>query len=194
MNPPVVTSITIHPHQSRIKVALSAKGWCTNKSAVIPPEMLYSDAFHSLGACSLKVLVRFLQKRNFWFEGKGKKRKSHYDSKGIPFSYAEAVIFGISVSSFNRTLSELIEKGFIRINHRGSGLHKDYSTYDLVEDYKTWTPGEIIRRREKAISYSSGFSEVNSKRAKNSTAKNNCYQQPQTTVEAKISGVGVLHR
>jgi hypothetical protein len=188
MKPPAITRVTIQAHQSPIKAALSARGWCTNKAAVIPTEMLYSDAFHSLGASSLKVLVRFLQKRNFWFEGKGKKRKTHYDSTGIPFSYVEALIFGISTSSFNRALSELIEKGFIRINHRGSGLHKDFSTYDLVEDYKTWTPGEIIRRREKAIAYSRGFSEVNSKRATNTTVINNCCQQSQTTVEAKKSG------
>jgi hypothetical protein len=155
MKPPAAIQV----QQSRIKVALSAKGWCTNKSAVIPPEMLYSEAFYSLGPCGLKVLVRFLQKRNFWFEGKGKKRKAHYDSKGIPFSYAEALIFGISTSSFNRALSELMEKGFIRINHRGSGLHKDFSTYDLVEDYKTWTPGERLSGSVKKRSFTAGVSQ-----------------------------------
>jgi len=49
------------------------------------------------------------------------------------FTYAEAEQFGLSTKQFARAIRELVVFGFLDVQHKGSGKHKDYSMYAWSE-------------------------------------------------------------
>lgn len=178
--------INQQPDRDTIKGRLKTLGWAKDFSAVVLPQMIYSEAFNSLSVYSLRVLIRLLQKRPFSKTGRNRKVVIH-DGRNIPFSYNEAAAFGISTKSFRKSIIELIEKGFIEFAHQGSGMHKDFSTFNLLEDYLHWKPGTKIRVIEKSVPFSRGFTDYNLSRSAKSTVQKDCYQQSKMTVEGKIS-------
>jgi predicted transcriptional regulator len=138
------------------------------RKTVLEHDMFYSMAFTSLSKTSMYVLLRFLQKRT-WYS-KDKKKNRTYQDKGLVFTHGEAELLGISEASFRRSIKELIEKGFVSIAHQGGqfGNGRDYSRYDLIEDWRQYGTKEF-KPREKArvVSFSSGFKAYNDKRKKN---------------------------
>lgn len=95
-------------------------------------ELLDSEVFSNLSGNAMRVLIRFLQKRQ-WI-GKGKQKT--YINTGLVFTYAEAEELGISISSFHDTVKKLYETGFIDIEHQGGGLAKDCSRYAVSNRWK----------------------------------------------------------
>jgi len=97
-------------------------------------EILESEAFKTLSATGIRVLLRFLQKRT-WVKVK---KKRIFDNGGLVFTYAEAQVLGISTSQFHTVLKKLYEVGFIDIEHQGGGLARDYSRYAFSERWKDY--------------------------------------------------------
>lgn len=97
-------------------------------------EMLDSEAFKSLSARAIRVLIRFLQKRTWT----NKNKRAVYHSNGLVFTYPEAEEMGISRSRFHDIIRELHGVGFIEIEHQGGGLAKDFSRYAVSERWKEY--------------------------------------------------------
>jgi hypothetical protein len=131
-----------------IRENLQSHGWAIKNTAVIQPDMLYSEAFNELTITGVKVLIRFLQKRRYSKTGKGKNAKIAYDNSGLIFTFAEAACFKISRVSFSRAIKELVEKGFIEVTHQGGsfGRGRDWSTYRLINDWKLYGTPQFIPR------------------------------------------------
>ncbi len=132
--------------QITIKEKLRKHGWAIKEWAAVSGDLLYSEAFSELSATSMRVLLRFLQKRKYRKEGKRTNKRVIYENNPIIFTYTEAECFGISRISFARAIRELIEKGFIQIEHQGGtvGNGKDWSTYRLIDDWKDYGTDKFI--------------------------------------------------
>ena len=57
----------------------------------------------------------------------------------IVYPYSEAERWGICRRNFRNAIDDLIEKGFLEINHQGGGGHKgDVTTYYLRDEWKNY--------------------------------------------------------
>jgi len=126
------------------KFRLKRKAW-------IEPDMMESEAFRSLSGKGMWVLLRFYQKRT-WEKGKtsSRRRVTIYQTDGLVFTYVEALEFGISKAQFHRIIKELVEKGFIEVQHQGGGVGRDYSRYRLSDGWKKYGTPEfekVTKRR-----------------------------------------------
>ncbi len=143
---------------------LKRHNWMIKRDVMVPHDYIYSDAFRSLTKTSTDVLIRFLQKRT-WDKGKrGKKAKYHTDP--LPFTYREARALGISESQFSRSIRELIEKGFLKVEHQGGqfGEGRDWSRYILIDDWKQYGTNDFVpRNKEKVVPFSAGLQKHNAK-------------------------------
>jgi hypothetical protein len=117
---------------------LKANHWYHERDLRMTQEMFRSEAFISLTHTSKYVLQLFLSRREWHYEGKGRRRKPVFHNTGLKFLYREAVAYGIDSTQFRRCIKELIEHGFIEIAKQGGQLHghKECSEYDLVDDWK----------------------------------------------------------
>lgn len=113
--------------------------------------MMDSNAFKTLSATGIKILLRFLQKRT-WAKapaGRGKK-KTIFNNGGLSFTYTEANALGFSTSQFHAILKKLYEVGFIDIEHQGGAVARDYSRYAMSErwkDYGTDAYKPVVKKR-----------------------------------------------
>lgn len=130
--------------------------------------LLRSKAFRSLSKWSLLVYFDFLRKRQWSLIKKGppKNRKKEWvftNNGKIEYSFIEAKRKGINGREFGKALDELIEKGFLDINHRGTGGRKkidkrgkvvgDMTTYIVSDRWKdhgkpTFKPPKIERKKD----------------------------------------------
>ncbi len=135
-----------------IKERLGRHNWDIRNTAVLSPDLIYSQAFTELSASSLRVLVRLLQKRKFYKAGKKARggRRIIYDDSPLVLTYLEAECLGLSKSTFSRSIKELCRVGFIAIEHQGGsiGTGKDWSTYRLTDDWQDFG-SDRFRPREK---------------------------------------------
>jgi len=101
-------------------------------------EMMESEAFKSLSATAIRVLLRFLQKRKWTPSGKrgNRSRKPIYDNNGLTFTYAEAEALGIPTSTFHVSVKALVEVGFLDVAHQGGIYKNDYSRYNISERWR----------------------------------------------------------
>jgi hypothetical protein len=121
------------------------------RDAFISWAILESEAFRSLSATGIRVLLRFLQKRT-WTKARRKGQKPDYNNGGLAFTYAEATEhMGISSSQFNTVINKLIEVGFIDKEHQG-GIHKnDYNRYALSERWKGYGNDDFKEVEKKRV-------------------------------------------
>jgi len=135
-----------------IKERLGRHNWDIRNTAVLSPDLIYSQAFADLSASSLRVLVRLLQKRKFYKAGKKARggRRIIYDDSPLILTYLEAECLGLSKSTFGRAIKQLCRVGFIAIEHQGGsiGTGKDWSTYRLINDWQDYG-SDRFRPREK---------------------------------------------
>jgi hypothetical protein len=153
-----------------IREALHSHRWDFKRYALLDFELLYGEAYNSLTPTGKDVLIRFLQKRTFFYKGKGKKNKE-YINHGLVFTYQEAECFRISKSSFSRAINQLVEKGFIEIEYQGGsiGIGKDWSRYKLISDWKDYGTAKFeTREKKKCVQYSDGLKRYNETRKKDS--------------------------
>ena len=104
----------------------------------IPRRMHRSPAYRKLTATSIFILMEFMYRRKVAKTG----RKGGYEITNngeLIFTYAEAEKkHKIPRSTFCRSISQLVELGFIEIPHPGGGMLKDcskYGTSDRWRDY-----------------------------------------------------------
>ena len=65
----------------------------------------------------------------------------------IEYSYSEAEKRGISRASFMRSITELVEKGFINITHSGSGgIKGDKTKYAISERWRDWGTDNFVKK------------------------------------------------
>ena len=94
-----------------------------NKIICFDKDLLRSEAFRSLRKWSLLVYLDFLRKRQME-QVKNKKRSAEWVIKNngdIVYPYLEAEKKSIRRREFRNAIDELIEKGFLDIDHQGSG-------------------------------------------------------------------------
>lgn len=101
------------------------------RDVYVPWRVLESEAFKTLSATAIKVLLRFLQKRTWSKIKVNGKKTTVFENGGLVFTYTEAEALGISRSQFHAVLKKLCEVGFIDVEHQGGGVARDYSRYSL---------------------------------------------------------------
>jgi hypothetical protein len=115
------------------------------KGIYLEAELLNSPAFQRLSRWGLRVYLRFLTKR-VMVKRKSKDRAvthSIANNGEIVFCYSEAVKMGIPRREFRNALDELVDKGFLDINHQGAGGRtKDMSTYFVGKRWEKWDTPE----------------------------------------------------
>ena len=57
--------------------------------------------------------------------------------------------WGIARGSISRGLDDLMAKGFIEVVRQGGTFKNDKTIYGLCDDWKWWTPGRVVRKRQK---------------------------------------------
>jgi hypothetical protein len=157
------------------------RGWPLKRLVVIQPDMFESPAFHDLSKTAMIVLMRFLQKRT-WDEGKRGSRKKKlknvkYQDEDLIFIGREANWLGIKDSSFRRAIKELVEHGFITVDHQGGayGPKKDPSRYRLVETWRLWGTNSFPHPTKPKCLYTGSFDKHNQKKqSKKVSVKNDC--------------------
>lgn len=113
----------------------------------VPYEMLDSVAFKELSAKGIQVLLRFMQKRTW---NKRPRKGVEYCNTGLVFTYEEAQYLGISKSRFNELIRQLVELGFIEVEHQGGAYGRDFSRYAYSERWNAYGTDhfkEIVKRR-----------------------------------------------
>ena len=126
------------------------KKFKVKRKAWVEPEMMESDAFRSLSASAMWVLLRFTQKLK-WSYTKVRSRKTRvYEIKGLTFTYSEAKYFGLSDATFYRAIKKLVERGFLDVEHRGGtfgrGEIKDYTRFMLSDRWKAWGTPQFVKK------------------------------------------------
>jgi hypothetical protein len=133
-----------------MKASPNKNKFTLKRDVYLPWELLDSEAYKTLSATGIRVLIRFFQKRTWSDIGKGRQKKRVYKNSGIAFTYAEANALGTSTSQFHVTIKKLFAVGFIDIEHQGGGLARDYSRYSISErwrDFGTSNFKQVIKSR-----------------------------------------------
>jgi len=110
--------------------------------------MLDSPAFWDLSATAIKVLMKFMGKRQLARSRKGSKSERWIVTNNgeIQFTYNEAVGLGISRSAFARALDELISHGFIDVAQSGVGQFKATTLYAISERWRAWGTDDFVEK------------------------------------------------
>jgi len=126
----------------------------------LEPDLIQSKAFRELSGTATKVLIWFLRRRRMSKVGRQGKGKWVIENNGeIMFTYTEAQKkYGITKPRFQRALDELIEKGFLDINHHGGGMVKDATTYFISERWRDYGTDKFIIKTRPKDSRGLGFS------------------------------------
>lgn len=111
-------------------------------------ELLESEAFRKLNKSSIRVLLRFLQKRTWSKTGKGKRAKIEYNNSKLVFTYAEASALGIKTNAFYEAIKRLVEVGFIDIEHQGGAYGRDYSRYSISNRWISYDTSLFIEKKK----------------------------------------------
>jgi hypothetical protein len=117
-----------------------AKKYRLKRKAWIEYEMMESEAFRSLSGTAMWVLLRFMQKRE-WSHTRSSGRKIRvYEDSSLTFTYPEANHFGISDTTFLRSIKTLVRRGFLDVEHRGGtmGQGRDYSRFKISDRWRKW--------------------------------------------------------
>lgn len=120
------------------------KDYKLRRKVWIEPEMIESEAFKSLTGKCMWILLRFLQKVTWTNTKVGGQKIRVYHKKGLTFTYPEAQSHGISASTFNRAVGELVAKGFIDVEHQGGFYGRDCSRYKLSDRWKQYGTQDFI--------------------------------------------------
>lgn len=110
------------------------------KSNRLPPfvaltwEMLNSKAYKVLPPSAAKVLPYFLGKPKYNYNDPQRYREE------FPFSYSEAKKYGFAIATHHKSISQLVEKGFIDPVDKGGlrGLGRSYSLFTLSWRWKDY--------------------------------------------------------
>jgi hypothetical protein len=109
-------------------------------------ELLASRAFQELPTLpSIKVLLRFLQKRHIKKDKGGK--PVIVNNGRITFPYSEADEMGIGKRTFTRALDVLIGLGFVDVTVSGKGRHKQATRYFISDRWMKYGTDQFVEKR-----------------------------------------------
>ena len=133
--------------------------------AIVVDRALYnSQAYIELPSTAAKVLPWFLARRQMVKTGRSGHKKWEIGNDGeIVFPYAEAEKkFGITrPTTFRNALDQLIQFGFIDINHHGGGMVKDANTYFISNRWEKYGTPEFIKKNRRKDTRGLGFTKKN---------------------------------
>ncbi len=154
--------------------------WKLGREARLPADFLDSEAFRAIkGAKTMRVLIRFYQKRRWITDRKRKGRE--YIHEPHAFTYAEAEALGIGRSRFHESIRELYRLGFIDVEHQGGGLARDYSRYSISARWRDYGTDKF-KSKEKPRTVRPGRDVNTLKRRKAQTDKD-AGREKQVTLE-----------
>jgi hypothetical protein len=118
----------------------------------IERELFESKAFLSLRGFAPQLLILIFGKRIFKVQGRaGKQKHVCVNADSISFTYIEAQKkYGIDKKRVTRAIDQLLEKGFLKIEHKGGAYKKDKSIYALSDNWLLWRPGSVFETRNKS--------------------------------------------
>jgi hypothetical protein len=92
---------------------------------VLETKIIKSKAFRTLRKSSMVVLLDFLARRKMVSVGRKGHEKWHIENNGkIVYPYIEAERMGMHRNVFRNAIDQLIEHGFIDLEHQGHGGRK----------------------------------------------------------------------
>ncbi len=119
-------------------------------------EIYESLAFRELKGSALMVYIGFLSRRIL-----KKKDSGGYEITNngeIVFSYRRAFKeLGLSKDRFKAAIDQLIEKGFIDINHHGGGVMREATTYSISSRWTKYGTKDFIERKRDKGRKGTGF-------------------------------------
>lgn len=153
---------------------LAKCGWYHERDVVMSHDMFRSRAFIDLTHTSKYVLMLLLHRREWHYEGKGRKKKRIFHNIGLKFPYSEAAEYGIGETQFSRSIRELVEHGLIQKTAQGGQFHgkRECSEYAIVSDWKLYD-GLKIRQVGKGACFSESLQKVNASRTRAKLLKDN---------------------
>jgi hypothetical protein len=125
-----------------------SKGRSRSTTIVLEREMFPSKAYRTLSKTSILVLGDFMLKRQM-VEVKHKNRVSTWQIKNngkIIYTYREAKKLGISESSFQRAIDQLIAHGFLSVAQTGAGVERAATLYALDDRWKDYGTAKFKER------------------------------------------------
>lgn len=127
-----------------------------NRGIYFEERVYKTKAFLSLKRSSIVVLIAVLDARQLEskkdHKGGGKKTKRKAINTGIRLPYRKLEKeFKLTQQTISKAIDELLEKGFIQIEHQGGRGEHDMSIYSFVENYIFWEPGVIFQKRERDV-------------------------------------------
>ena len=133
------------------------------KGVYIEPDLIDSMAYMGLNGTAAKVLIWFLRRRQVSKVGrKGKESWTVTNNGKIVFSYAEAEKkYGLTRARFSRALNQLIELGFVDIDHHGGGMMGDCTLYALGKRWRNYGTDQFIQKSRPKDTRGLGFTEKN---------------------------------
>ncbi len=132
-----------------IKKQLSRNG--IGKYTSIETEMIVSKAFMTMNGTSKTVLMIFLLKRKLKFK-KGQ-TPICINPNEICMTYKEltSVPFNLHPEQVRRSIKTLLERGFMKIVHRGGAYQKDKNIYGVSEKWRMWEPGRDFSPMKESV-------------------------------------------
>lgn len=111
-----------------------------SKVVVMERELINSKAYLALKGISPQLLLLFYGRRRMERIGRrGRKKWVCTNAAEIAFTYSEAKDrFGITNSRFTRGIDNLVDKGFIDIEHHGGTHNHDKTIYAISNRWKKY--------------------------------------------------------
>jgi hypothetical protein len=108
-------------------------------TVVFERELLQSSAYLSLTGKSTQVLSLFMGRRRLRQDTSRRKRWVITNNGEIEFTYEEAKVkWNLSRSVFKRAVDQLIDRGFIDVSFRGTGLRGSKNLYSISDRWRAW--------------------------------------------------------
>ena len=116
---------------------------------VFERDLLGSTAYLSLTGKAAQVLSLFMCKRKMKKDKTKHRRWVVINNGEIEFTYTEAEDrWGVSRSAFQRALKQLVDKGFIDVEFRGSGVCGSSNRYAISERWRKWDTDDFRPAKE----------------------------------------------
>jgi len=120
--------------------------------------LLKSKPYLKLSGSSIKILNFFFMKRQVKKLKTNRSESWMITNNGeIIFTYIEALKLGFTRPKFKRAIDQLIECGFIDIEHHGGGLMKDCSKYAISNRWKLYGTDDFIQKKRPKDTRGLGF-------------------------------------
>ena len=104
------------------------------KTAQLSVELVYSKAYQTLNASSIKMLSYVLLQKKKEFN--------------LLYTHFSKTPFNMNPNTINRSIDLLLAHGFIEVIQQGGRYKNDASLYKKTENWKTWEIGDIVHKRK----------------------------------------------